>query len=290
VRSYVRLVVTLTVIAGAASFGLSMVYNATHAITEEYKRQEQASARVEALGCSAGAVFEETVTDSVVDGRAFVYYTAYDESHQNVLGYAFTAFGKGYSSTIETVVGVTPDGRICGIKIISQKETPGLGAKTQEVASKNTLWAVLSGKAVSEEGVRPWFQQQFDGLGADDLVVVKSRGENGILAITGATISSDAVTSSIRRGLEMLLKITQGRPEEGMPQQPGEGLQPGLPGGLIPPVELDTESAPPGEAPRETLPGGTRGGTAQGRTRSGASPGRITGAAGPGDGNEGGGK
>ncbi|MBN2565215.1 MAG: hypothetical protein JXB46_05850, partial [Candidatus Eisenbacteria bacterium] len=63
--SYVRLIVTLTVIAAVASFGLAMVYNATHAITEEYRRQEQASARVEALGCSTDAHFEETVTDSM---------------------------------------------------------------------------------------------------------------------------------------------------------------------------------------------------------------------------------
>jgi electron transport complex protein RnfG len=199
-----------------------MVYNATHEITEEYRRQEQASARVEALGCGAGAYFEETVTDSTLDGRPFTYYTAYEsENRLNVLGYAFSAYGKGYSSTIETVVGVTPDGTICGIKIVSQQETPGLGAKVQEVASQNTLWAVLSGGAVDETGTRPWFQVQYNGLGVDDLRVVKSRGEEGVLAITGATISSEAVTGSVRRGLSMLLAVV------GLGDSGGPGAQGG---------------------------------------------------------------
>ena len=206
--SYLRLIVTLTAIAAAASFGLSAVYNATHEITEEYKRQEQASARVEALGCTIDAVFEETVTDSLIDGRPFSFYTAYaDESRAEVLGYAFSAYGKGYSSTIETIVGVQGDGSICGIKIVDQKETPGLGAKVQEVASENTLWAVLSGGAVDESGKRPWFQVQYDGLKAEDLKVVKSPSEEGILAITGATISSDAVTESVKRGLTTLMNV-----------------------------------------------------------------------------------
>lgn len=209
--SYVRMVVTLTAIAAAASFGLSAVYNATHEITEEYKRLEQAGARIDALGCSADAFFEETITDSTMAGRPFVYFTAYsDESRSELLGYAFSAYGKGYSSTIETVVGVVPDGSICGIKIVDQKETPGLGAKVQEVSSENTLWAVLSGNAVDETGKRPWFQSQYDGLTLDDLRVVKGQGEKGIQAITGATISSEAVTRSVRRGLRMLMSIVGG--------------------------------------------------------------------------------
>jgi electron transport complex protein RnfG len=161
----------------------------------------------------------------MLDGRPFTYYTAYEsEERQSVLGYAFSAYGKGYSSTIETVVGVTSGGRICGIKIVSQQETPGLGAKVQEVASQNTLWAVLSGNAVDETGARPWFQEQYAGLGVDDLHVVRSRGEEGVLAITGATISSEAVTGSVRRGLAVLLSIvTVG--DAGEPAPAGESGQ-----------------------------------------------------------------
>jgi electron transport complex protein RnfG len=205
VGNFLRLVGTLAAIAAAASFGLSAVFNATHEITEEYKRQEQALARIEALACDPGAYFVETVTDSIVSGRPFAYYTGYaGEESDEVLGYSFAAYGKGYSSTIETIVGVDPSGTICGIKITDQKETPGLGAKIEEVASQNTLWAVMTGNAVDETGARPWFQVQFNGMAAEDLNVVKSATEAGVLAITGATISSEAVTGSILDGLEAL--------------------------------------------------------------------------------------
>ena len=206
--SYVRLVITLTAIAAAASFGLSAVYNATHEITEEYKRLETETARIEVLPSEGGEYFVETVTDSMLDGRQFTYHTAYaSEASETIRGYTFTAYGKGYSSTIETIVGVVPDGSISGIKIVEQKETPGLGAKVQEVASRNTLWAVIAGRGVDEAGALPWFQEQYRYLRTDDLRVVKSPGEDGILAITGATISSDAVTGSVRSGIAMLLSI-----------------------------------------------------------------------------------
>ena len=206
--SYIRLVVTLTAIAAAASFGLSAVYNATHEITAEYKRMETENARIEVLPSEGGEFFVETTTDSVLDGREFAYHTAYaGEASDVVRGYTFTAYGKGYSSTIETIVGVVPDGSISGIKIVDQKETPGLGAKIQEVASRNTLWAVITGSGVDETGAMPWFQEQYKYLRTDDLRVVKSPGEDGILAITGATISSDAVTGSVKSGIAMLLSI-----------------------------------------------------------------------------------
>ena len=246
--SYVRLVVTLTVIAAAASFGLSAVYNATHEKTEEYKRFETENARMEVLPTEGGEVFDEVVTDKMLDGRQFVYYTAYtSEARDAVRGYTFTAYGKGYSSTIETIVGVVPDGSISGIKIVSQKETPGLGAKVQEVASKNTLWAVLARRGVDESNATPWFQDQYRSLRASDLNVVKTPGEPGILAITGATISSQAVTSSVRSGLELLTSLV----EMG---EPGDGS---TMGGAAAADSLEAD-APGGAAEAAETPGGER--------------------------------
>jgi electron transport complex protein RnfG len=235
VGNFLRLVGTLAAIAAAASFGLSAVFNATHEITEEYKRQEQAMARIEALACDPGVHFVETVTDSIVGGRPFSYHTGFASAESDsIVGYSFMAYGKGYSSTVETIVGVDVDGTICGIKITSQKETPGLGAKIEEVASQNTLWAVMTGTAVDETGARPWFQVQFSGMVAEDLEVVKSATEEGILAITGATISSDAVTESIFEGLMMLKSVA-------MLDEAGAGEEPPTPG------DAEGAAEPPGE-------------------------------------------
>jgi len=220
VGNFLRLVGALALIALVASFGLSAIYSATHEITEQYKLAEEAEARIEALSCDPDAVFVRTETDSVVNGHTFSYYTAYaTDDRETPMGYSFTAYGKGYSSTIITIVGVDMGGKICGIKITDQKETPGLGSKVQEVASENTLWAVVAGSAVDESGKKPWFQKQFGGRPREGLVVVKSSSDDGILAVTGATISSEAVTSSVRDGLAMLLSIVKS----------GAGDEPGRP-------------------------------------------------------------
>jgi Na+-translocating ferredoxin:NAD+ oxidoreductase subunit G len=208
VRDFLQLAGTLTIIALVASIGLSVAYDATHVVKEQYDLAEQEKARREVLPGAEGALFKEASTDSLVSGKPFVYYTAYaGEGSTEVLGYTFVAYGKGYSSTLVTMVGVDAAFVVTGMRIISQQETPGLGTRVQEVLSKNTLWQVLSGKAIEEVGVRPWFQVQFEGRGVDRLRVVKNRTDDGILAITGATISSEAVTGSVRRGVAMLESI-----------------------------------------------------------------------------------
>jgi Na+-translocating ferredoxin:NAD+ oxidoreductase RnfG subunit len=153
-------VVTLTAIAAVASFGLSAVYNATHEITEEYKRLETENARIEVLPSEGGEYFEETATDSMLDGREFAYYTAYaSEVGAVIRGYTFTAYGKGYSSTIETIVGVVPDGSISGIKIVqvledrrsARREEPGRGRYPRDNGRDHQLG---SGHGVGEEWPR----------------------------------------------------------------------------------------------------------------------------------------
>jgi len=96
-------------------------------------------------------------------------------------GYAFIAEGKGFESVIRTMVGMKKDGTIERIYVISQRETPGLGTRIAE----------------------PEFTAQFTGYRLEEL---RLRREGGVIdGITGATISSRAMTDSIREtGLEVL--------------------------------------------------------------------------------------
>jgi len=230
VREFLKLAGTLTVIALVASLGLSAAYKATHEIKEQYDREAREGARRDVLPGAEDAVFEEVPTDSIVDGQPFVYYAARAAAGSpEVLGYTLTAYGKGYSSTIVAMVGVDPSFAVTGLRIISQRETPGLGTKVQEVLSKNTLWQVLSGRAVEEIGARPWFEVQFEGRDAEGLKVVKSRSEDGILAITGATVSSEAVAGSVRRGLAMLRSIVAPAPDQAADPKVAAGAAEGTP-------------------------------------------------------------
>ena len=128
----------------------------------------------------------------VAEKEIVEYYLGYkDKEHKEIVGYAIEAFGKGYSSVIETMVGVNKDGTIRKVKILSQKETPGLGAR-----------------CIEDEPFKPqkpkWTTEQFIGKTVDQLKVDKDGGP--IVSITGATISSRAITNSIREALQNFLK------------------------------------------------------------------------------------
>ena len=102
----------------------------------------------------------------VKSGQEILYYRALD-NQDKLIGFIFKASGKGYSSVIETLAGIFPDGKISAIKVISLNETPGLGMR------------------VTENN----FTGQFNNQDAFNL--------SGVQAISGATISSRAVMDSV---------------------------------------------------------------------------------------------
>jgi len=179
-----------SLIAGAA---LAFVYMKTAPVIEAQKEARTGdTVMLEVLpGMSGG--FEKKGEEG-----GFQYWIGYrDSGRHDVGGYVFIVLGNGYTKgvPIETMVGVDPDGVITGVKILFQQETPGLGDKIQEI------------KAGESE---PWFTRQFVGKStADDLRVKKDGGV--IDAISGATISSRAVTESIRNGLLALEAALSGR-------------------------------------------------------------------------------
>ena len=95
------------------------------------------------------------------------------------VGYCLITESQGYSSTIRMMIGLSNDGLIRGVKVLSQQETPGLGTRMVEVRQGETS---------------PWFLEQFKGKNAAAVEL------KDIDAITGATISSRAVVDGIRNG------------------------------------------------------------------------------------------
>ena len=178
-----RLAAILGLITVVAAGSLAVVNEATKPRIEAYKAQQQIRARREVLPTAKEGVYVST--DETSD---FPYYVGY--AHPDTtepVGYVFLASGKGYSSTIEMVVGTDLAGRLTGISIVSQQETPGLGAKITEIRYGES---------------EPWFQRQFKGKRVSQLSVDKDGGQ--IDSITGATISSRAATRGIRAALERL--------------------------------------------------------------------------------------
>ena len=183
----IKHVLTLTVICLITASLLTGVYFITQPKIIEQKAQEERQALKEVL---PEAGYFEAIESEGKDS----YYRAYSSSDKKkLLGYAFRTKARGYSSEIETIAGMNTQGRITGVKILAQNETPGLGARINEVLVKKTLWHAIkeffSWGKISKVSDKPWFCVQFEGKKIEDL--------EGIQAITGATISSQALTDSV---------------------------------------------------------------------------------------------
>ena len=91
----------------------------------------------------------------------------------------------GYSSNLSIAVGFNLNGVMTGIKIVSEQETPGLGANSE----------------------KPEFYGQFAGKNPLHIKVVKHKATGDeIMAITGATITSKAVTRAVRNAYNKVQK------------------------------------------------------------------------------------
>ena len=96
-------------------------------------------------------------------------------------GYVITATdGEGYGGDIQITVGVTKDGTVSGVSILSISETAGLGMRATEAK----------------------FQEQYVGKTTDKFYVSKDGGEGEpIDAISGATITSRAFTGAVNTAI-----------------------------------------------------------------------------------------
>jgi H+/Na+-translocating ferredoxin:NAD+ oxidoreductase subunit G len=103
--------------------------------------------------------------------------------NDEIVGYALKVAPKGYGGKVEMMVGISNEGIIGGIKILSHSETPGLGAN----APKPKFSGQFAKKSISKK-----------------LQVIKGKAskENEVEALTGATITSRAVTGGVNSAID----------------------------------------------------------------------------------------
>ena len=131
--------------------------------------------------------------DWTIHGKHAEYFVAMKNGE--VVGYIVQSFGKGYSSYINTLIAVDKDFKVKKINILGHAETPGLG----------------------DEIETDWFKNQFSGKDVEHLKVLKTDTTEYIQAISGATISTRAVSEdAVRNGVNFLIKtIKEGGTESG---------------------------------------------------------------------------
>jgi len=108
-------------------------------------------------------------------GESESVYAAYDAAGE-LAGWAIPGAGAGFQDTVRLICGYDPvTGRLLGMRVLESRETPGLGDR------------ILKDEA---------FVSSFEDLAIEPEVVVVKDGadaDNEVDAITGATISSEAV-------------------------------------------------------------------------------------------------
>ena len=177
----------LTVITLVAGLGLGFVYEITKdpiAQAEDAAKKEawqqvfpEASLEeFEAIDVDA-EIAEQVISDLGIKATVDEVCTVNGGDD----GYVITTTDKeGYGGNIQITVGITNDGTVNGVSLLSISETAGLGMRATE----------------------PAFYGQYQGKQTDKFVVSKDGGEGEpIDALSGATITSRAMTGAVNAAL-----------------------------------------------------------------------------------------
>lgn len=114
-------------------------------------------------------------------GSTYIVRTEIAEGAKGVvIGYAIVVTNhNAYNPPLTLAVGITPDGKTTGIHFLELNEVPGKGMQADE----------------------PAFRDQFSGR-IVDAFVLNEPDENGVDAISGATVTSKAVVNAVNAGLD----------------------------------------------------------------------------------------
>ena len=154
----------LTVIAAVVTGALVATESITTPIIEQQAAAAADAARAVVL--PAADSFNQLTVDEMPEGGVDVYEAT------NGSGYVVTAQAKGYGGMLKVMVGIDSNGLITGTEVLENNDTQGLGSKVSEHA----------------------FMDQYIG---------KDSNLEGIEAIGGTTISSNAFTKAVRIAYEV---------------------------------------------------------------------------------------
>ena len=182
--SFKNMTVCLFAICIVCSSLLAGVYALTKAPIDAAAAAKNEAAIKEVLPETAVTIEEERTVD--FEGASYAYNLAYDEAG-NTVGCAINVAPVGFGGPIPIKVGFDASGVIWNTKVLSQAETPGLGAKCVEAS----------------------FSEQFKGFDpAQKKLAVKKDGGD-VDAITASTITSRAYADGVALAVKVFQAIAQ---------------------------------------------------------------------------------
>lgn len=173
--------ISLFLISAIVTLLLAVTNSVTKPKIDQLQIEKENQLKVAVL--SAAKDFSDAKTITLND-KEYKYYEGYDEQ-QEFVGYVFSTSAKGYGGDIETMVGIKTDGTVSGIDFLSIEETVGLGMNAKNDDFKN----------------------QFTGKSGEIGVNKTTSSDTEIQALTGATITSKAVTNAVNIALELFEEV-----------------------------------------------------------------------------------
>lgn len=181
-----RMIIVLTLIAACSAAVLAVTENLTRGPIQEAERAEIRQAIVAVLpqfGNQPDTGDDHLELGPSLPGREAYVARAGADPDSPAVGVAIIGISdQGYGGEIATMVGVLPDGRIHGLRVLRHTETPGLGSKVRDAA----------------------FLDQFKGKDArGDFAWQVEKDGGDVISLTAATITSRAAAEAIRDALEV---------------------------------------------------------------------------------------
>lgn len=167
----------------AACFISGAIIAATYFVTNPIAEKKA----IELKNQSMQSLVKEANNFKKISGKTDWYEAQKDGK---TIAYVVPGDSKGFGGEIKMLVAVTPQGKVIDFTILVHNETPGLGDNAQKDS----------------------FRGQFKDKGAEDLEVTKDpTNKKNIQAMTGATISSRAVTKGVKEAVEAVTKYAGGK-------------------------------------------------------------------------------
>ena len=196
----IRVVFAICLIGLFSGLALGLIHDITKKpIEETATKKEQASYK--AVFDSA-STYEENADvldkiNKILDENGYTdadidkVLSAKDENNNEIGLILIITTHKGYAGDIQMAVGIDKDCQITGISMLSIGETPNLGMEARD---------------------NPDFTAQYVGKDVDKFTVTKNGAatDSEINAISGATITSNAVTGAVNTSLFAASKIYEG--------------------------------------------------------------------------------
>ena len=183
--SFINMVLTLFVVALAASTALGFVFELTKEPIALAKLQRKLEAINNVVPGFTNDPNAEMFKVAVAEGDSLEFYPAKKDG--KLIGTAIKTYTKkGFSGLIQLMVGLTPEGEIINISVLDHKETPGLGDKMQKEKSD---WS-----------------NQFNGKNPASFKLSVSKDGGNVDAMTASTISSRAYCDAVKRAYDIYIK------------------------------------------------------------------------------------